>query len=433
MKKKAAEKAGKQEVSHAMSVAFGQLVLPMMLASEAIKKGLLAFVQQLGLLAFTSMLEAEAEQIAGPKGKHAKDRTHHHWGTARTPLPFGGRQVVVERPRVRRKGKGGGEVELPSVAAARETDPMPEHVAEQVVAGVSTRGYERALEPVAESVETRGESKSQVSRALIENTSDKLAEFLARKLDELELAAMFIDGIEIAKHAVIVALGVNKDGTKVPLGVWCGSTENHVVTTELLQNLLERGLRVDRPLLFVIDGGKGIRKALTDVFGDRAIVQRCQVHKTRNVLDHLPDERRTYVRRQMRDAYKSKSAKTAKALLGQLASWLEANGEDSAAASLREGLDETLTVLRLGLPTTLCRTFSTTNAIENMNGTLRRVLRNVKRWRGEDMIKRWVALGVAEAERGFRRVKGHAQMNLLLAALASLRPKTGLAEERKAA
>jgi putative transposase len=430
MKKKAAEKAGKQEVPHAMSIALGQLVLPMMIASEAIKKGLLAFVQQLGLLAFTSMLEAEAEQIAGPKGKHAKDRTHHHWGTASTPLPFGGRQVVVERPRVRRKGKGGGEVELPSVAMARETDPMAAHVAEQVVAGVSTRGYGRALEPVDESIETRGESKSQVSRVLIESTSDKLAEFLGRKLDELELAAMFIDGIEIAKHAVIIAMGVVNDGTKVPLGLWCGSTENHVVATELLQNLVERGLRVDRPILFVIDGGRGIRKALNDVFGTRAVVQRCQAHKIRNVLDHLPDERRTYVRRQMREAYKSKSAKTAKGLLGQLIAWLEANGEDSAAASLREGLDETLTVLRLGLPTTLGRTFSTTNAIENMNGTLRRVLRNVKRWRGEDMIKRWVALGVAEAQRGFRRVKGHGQMNLLLAAL---RPKTGLVEERKAA
>jgi putative transposase len=241
---------------------------------------------------------------------------------------------------------------------------------------------------------------------------------------------MFIDGIEIAKYAVVIALGVAKDGTKVPLGVWCGSTENHVVATALLQSPIERGLRTDTPLLFVIDGGKGIRKALNGVFGNRAVVQRCQAHKTRNVIDHLPDERRSYVRRPMREAYKSKSAKTAKALLGQLAAWLEANGEDSAAASLREGLDETLTVLRLGLPKTLCRTFSTTNAIENMNGTLRRVLRNVKRWRGEGMIKRWVALGVAEAERGFRRVKGHGQMNLLLAAL---RPKTGLVEERKAA
>jgi transposase-like protein len=402
----------------------------MMIASEAIKKGLLAFVQQMGMLAFREMLETEADEIAGPKGKHQQQRTHHRWGTAATPLPFGGRHVVVERPRVRRKGKGGAEVELPSIAAARQADPMPTHVAEQVVVGVSTRGYRRSLEPVDESIQTRGESKSNVSRALVENTAEKLADFLSRKLTDLELAAMFIDGIEIGKHAVIVALGVTVDGTKVPLGVWCGSTENHVVAAALLQNLIERGLRVDAPLLFVIDGGKGLRKALSDVFGDRAIVQRCQVHKARNVRDHLPEERRAYVRRQMRDAYKSKSAKTAKMMLGQLISWLEANGEDSAAASLREGLDETLTVLRLGLPTTLCRTFSTTNAIENMNGTLRRVIRNVKRWRGEAMIQRWVALGVAEAQRGFRRVKGHAQMKTLLAAL---RPNMGVVEERKAA
>jgi transposase-like protein len=431
MKKEAAERVRKQgAIPAATSIALGQLVLPMMIASDAIKKGLLAFVQQIGLLAFRELLEAEAVQIAGPKGKHNASRTHHHWGTAETVLPFGGRHAVVERPRVRGKGKGGQEVELPSVAAARQADPLPNHVAEQVVVGVSTRGYKRSLEPVDESIQTRGESKSNISRALIESTADKLAAFLSRKLDELELVAMFIDGIEIGGHAVVIALGVIADGTKVPLGVWCGSTENHTVATALLQNLIERGLRVEAPLLFVIDGGKGLRKALSDVFGDRAVVQRCQVHKARNVRDHLPQERRAYVRRQMRDAYKSKSAKTAKMMLGQLASWLEANGEDSAAASLREGLGETLTVLRLGLPTTLCRTFSTTNAIENMNGTLRRVIRNVKRWQGEAMIKRWVALGVAEAQRGFRRVKGHAQMKHLLAAL---RPNKGVAEERRAA
>lgn len=431
MKKRAAKRGRLQAiVPQAMSIALQQIALPMMLASDAIRNGLLAFVQQMGMLAFQQLLAAEAETIVGPKGKHAPERTHHHWGTASTLLPFGGRHVVVERPRVRRKGKGGKEVDLPSIATARETDPMPLHVAEQIVVGVSTRGYKRSLEPVDESIETRGESKSNASRALIERTTEKLAEFLDRRLDDIELAAMFIDGIEIAGHAVIIGLGVTEDGKKVPLGVWCGSTENHVIATALLQNMIERGLRVDAPMLFVIDGGKGIRKALNDVFGDRAVVQRCQVHKARNVRDHLPEERRAYVRRQMRDAYKSKSAKTAKMMLGQLISWLEKNGEDSAAASLREGLDETLTVLRLGLPATLCRTFATTNAIENMNGTLRKVLRNVKRWRGEGMIKRWVALGVAEAQRGFRRVKGYAQMNVLVAAL---RPNNAVVKKDTAA
>src|SRR5271170_76389 len=288
-----------------MSMMLGQLVLPMMLASEAIKKGLLAFVQQIGLLAFRELLEGEAMQIAGPKGKHNASRTHHHWGTAETVLPFGGRHVVVQRPRVRRKGKGGKEVELPSVAAAREADPMSSHVAEQVVVGVSTRGYERSLEPVDESLETRGESKSNVSRSLIENTTEKLADFLSRSLSDLDIVAMFIDGIEIGKHAVIIALGVNVDGTKVPLGVWCGSSENHTVATALLQNLIARGLRVDAPMLFVIDGGKGLRKALSDVFGDRAIVQRCQVHKARNLKSHVSKARWSYVKSMLNQAYRS--------------------------------------------------------------------------------------------------------------------------------
>jgi putative transposase len=431
MKKRAAGESRNQGCGPSLTpLELQQLVLPMMVASEALKKGLLACVQQIGMLAFRTMLEAEAEEIAGPKGKHAAERTYHHWGTARTPLPFGGRHVVVERPRVRAKGKGGKEVELPSVSTARSADPMPAHVAEQVLVGVSTRGYERSLEPLDESLESRGESKSNVSRALVAKTTEKLGEFLDRKLDEVALAAMFIDGIDIGGHAVILALGVTKDGTKVPLGVWCGSTENHVVTAALMQNLIERGLRVDAPLLFVIDGGKGIRKALNDVFGTRAVVQRCQVHKMRNVRDHLPEERRAYVSRQMHDAYKSRSAKTAKKLLLQLVSWLEANGEDAAAASLREGLDETLTVLRLGLPATLCRTFGTTNAIENLNSTVRRVIRNVKRWRGESMIQRWVALGVTEAQRSFRRVKGHGQMNLLLSALS---PNTEVVRDKKVA
>jgi len=408
-----------------------QLALPMFVASDAIQKGLLAFVQQMGLLALSEMLAADAEGIAGPKGRHAPDRAYNHWGSARTPLPFGGRQVVVERPRVRRRGKGGKEVELPTIEALRQADPMPARVAEQVVVGVSTRGYDRSLERVDEQLEPRGTSKSNVSRALVERTTHKVAEFLNQKLDALDIVAMYIDGIEIGKHAVVIALAVTSDGTKVPLGVWSGSTENAVLTTALLQNLLERGLRVDAPMLFVIDGGKGIRKALHDVFGDRAVVQRCRVHKLRNVREHLPEERRAYVARQMHDAYKSKNASTAKKKLQQLAAWLEANGEQSAAASLREGLDETLTVLRLGLPEVLSRAFATTNAIENMNATLRRVLRNVKRWRGEGMIQRWVALGIAEAQRGFRRVKGYQKMPALVAAL---RPNAAtVVEERKVA
>ena len=281
------------------------------------------------------------------------------------------------------------------------------------------------------SIETHGASKSNTSRLLIDATTEKLAQFVGRKLDEVDLIAMFIDGIEFAGHAVLVALGVTIDGTKTPLGIWAGSTENTTVVTELLSNLVGRGLRVEQSMLFVIDGGKAIRKALRDVFGDRAVVQRCQVHKARNIRDHLPEARRAYVARQIRDAYDSATVATAKKKLMQLASWLDSNGHGDAASSLREGLDETLTVTRLGLTGTLRRTFATTNPIENMNGSLRRVARNVKRWKDEAMIRRWVALGIAEAQKGFRRVRGYTHMPSLVAAL---RPAAAtVASEKKVA
>jgi len=428
MTKQVAEKNRKQAQNAplALVTAMQQLVLPLVAGIEATKGGLLAFVHQMGMLALQELLALDAAALAGPKGKHAMNRTHHHWGTTRTPLPLGGRNVVVERPRVRQKG--GGEAELPTLEAFRHSDPMAARVLEQIVLGVSTRGYDRSLESVPDELETRGTSKSAASRALIDKTAEKLAEFVERSLADVAIVAMFIDAIEVGGKAVIVALGVTIDGTKVPLGLALGSTENHVVATDLLQGLLTRGLRVEDRLLFVIDGGKGTRKAILDVFGNRALIQRCQVHKMRNVREHLPEARRAYVQRQMRAAYKSTTFKTAKGLLQQLASWLESNGEDSAAASVREGLDETLTVLRLGLSKTLCRTFSTTNAIENMNGGIRRVGRNVKRWRGETMISRWVALGIAEAAKKFRRVKGHQQMSSLIAAL---RPNTKSVESDK--
>jgi transposase-like protein len=415
-----------------MGVAMQQLMLPLLLAVEATKKGLLSFVQQMGMVVLSELLEQEAAQIAGPKGRHIDGRTHHHWGTAATPVCFGGRHVSLPHPRVRVRGKGRGhEVALPSIEALREADPMSTRVAEQIALGVSTRGYERSLEPIDETIESRGTSKSNASRALIDATAEKLASFVSRRLDDLDLVAMFIDGIEFAGHAVIIALGVTIDGTKTPLGIWAGSTENTTVVTELLSNLVARGLRVDESTLFVIDGGKAIRKALRDVFGDRALVQRCQVHKARNVRDHLPESRRAYVARQMRDAYNSTTASTAKKKLMQLASWLDSNGEESAAASLREGLDETLTVMRLVAHGTLRRTFATTNAIENMNGSLRRIARNVKRWRDEGMIRRWVALGIAEAQKGFRRVKGHKDMPSFVAAVRS--SPTTVAAEKKVA
>jgi hypothetical protein len=252
-------------------------MLPLLLAMDATKKGLLAFVQQMGMAVLSELLAVEAVEIAGPKGKQVAGRTHHHWGTTSTPIAFGGRNVSIERPRVRARGKGKQkEVELPTIEALREGDPMSARVTEQILAGVSTRGYERSLEPLDPTLNGRGASKSNASRALVDVTTEKLAAFVSRKLDDVDLVAMFIDGIVFAGHTMIVALGVTIDGTKVPLGLWGGSTENAVLATALVQNLVERGLRIEHSMLFVIDGGKGLRKALRDVFGDRAIVQRCQ-------------------------------------------------------------------------------------------------------------------------------------------------------------
>jgi putative transposase len=437
MKKKAATEVGKQESSFEprscgnpslSDKVTAQLLLPMLQGIAETRAGLLAFVYQQGLEALERVLQADAEALAGPKGKHLPDRTHHRWGTTQTSLPLGGRRIVVERPRVR--SKDGHEASLPSIETLSAADSLPERVAEQIVLGVSTRGYKRSLEPLPAKVRSRGTSKSSASRALVAKTTEKMDDFLKSSLEQVDLIALFLDGIEVAEQVVVVALGVTCDGTKVPLGLWQGSTENAAICTELLQDLLGRGLKIDQPLLCVIDGGKGIRKAVRDVFGERAVVQRCQVHKTRNVRDHLSESRRGWVAGQMQDAYRTKSAEVAKRRLLQLVDWLESNGEQSAAASLREGLDETLTVLRLALPTLLTRTFSTTNPIENLNGNIRRVIRNVKRWRPGPMVRRWTALGIAEAQRGFHRVKGHAHMLLLVRAL---RPQTPTIESQEKA
>ena len=223
----------------------------------------------------------------------------------------------------------------------------------------------------------------------------------------------------MAGQTVVVTLGITIDGTKVPLGIWLGSTENSRVCTAMLQDLLERGLRVDESILCVVDGGKGIRKALVDVLGDLAVIQRCQIHKLRNLRSYLPKSRHAYVLQTMKEAYKSKSADKARKKLRALVSWLERNGYDEAAGSLREGMEETLTVVKLALPESLRKSLATTNSIENLNGTIRRVSRNVKRWKSPSMIRRWTALGVVTAEKKFRRIKGYRHMGALVHALRS--------------
>lgn len=394
-----------------------QLLMPMVAGMAAAKRDLMEWVQEVGLEALKEVFEADATAIAGPKGQHSQERINHRWGTTDTELPFGGRRIGLKRPRVR--SKLGQEVTLPSVARFQAEDPLPERVLNQIVLGVSTRGYGSSLETAPAGVRSRGTSKSAASRHLVERMGAKLRDYLARPLGEVKLLALMLDGIEVARHTVVVALGITEDGTKTTLGLWQGSTENAALCTSLLQDLISRGLKLDTKILCVIDGGKGIRKAIEDVLGDLAVVQRCQLHKRRNLKAHLPEERQAYVDRALREAYRSASADTARKLLRNLISWLDNNGHEDAAASLREGMEETLTVLKLGLSERLRRSLSTTNSIESTLGTVRRVSRNVKRWKA-GMVRRWVAMGLLTAQKRFRRIKGYRDLPQLIAAL---RPK----------
>jgi transposase-like protein len=392
-----------------------QLLMPLVAGMAATKADLMEWVQGVGLEALKEVFEADALAIAGEKGKHLRDREHHRWGTTETELPFGGRRIRVERPRVRKKS--GGEVQLPSVRRFQEEDPIPERVVNQILLGVTTRGYGRSLEALPPGVKGRGVSKSAASRHLVARMGSKVRDYLSASLENVDLLVMMLDGIEVGGETVVVAIGVTVDGTKIPLGLIQGSTENGAICTSLLHDLLSRDLKVEEKILCVIDGGKGIRKALEDVFGDRALIHRCHLHKRRNLKDHLPKKVQLYVDRLLREAYGSTSADVGRKRLRSLISWLEGNGYEDAASSLREGLEETLTLLKLDLPPRLRSFLATTNAIENTMSTVRRVTRNVKRWKDGGMIRRWTAIGLMEAQRKFRRIRGYRELPKLVAAL----------------
>lgn len=408
-------KQAQEPSSNGVMARIGQMLLPMVAGIAATKRDLTEWVCEKGLEALHRTLKEDAEEIAGPKGKHRRDRSHYHWGRCVGELSLGGRRIQVKRPRVR--SRTGQEASLPSFELFRQEDPLPERVVNQILLGVSTRGYEGSLERPLPGIRYRGTSKSAASRHLVSETQRKLEEYLRRRLDEVELLVLMVDGIEVAGHTVVVSLGITIDGTKVPLGLWLGSTENAQLCTALLQQLLQRGLRIGGRVLCVVDGGKGIRKALVDVLGDLAVIQRCQLHKLRNLQAHLPQNRFAYVRKTMVEAYQSKEAHEARKRLQALASWLERGGYEEAARSLREGMEETLTVLKLELPQALQRSLATTNAVENLIGTFRRVSRNVKRWKNPSMIRRWTTLGLVTAEKKFRRIKGYHHMHVLLHAL----------------
>jgi len=377
------------------------------------KTELLELALRSGLKVFTAMLEEDRTALCGPRYAHEPERPASRAGTTRSEVVLGGRKVLIQRPRVR---TASGEVPLPTFQTMASTDPLDRRVVEQMLVGVATRQYARSLEPLGPEMTSRGTSKSAVSRRFVARTTAQLAAWQSAPLEALDLVALLIDGVHVGDHCLIVALGIAADGQKHALGLSDGSTENATVCQGLLANLQSRGLRTDRSLLVILDGSKALRKAVRATFGDAALVQRCQVHKTRNILDYLNDRQRPWAQAILRRAYQSADLKTAQRLLLDLARRLETE-HPSAAESVREGLDETLTVLTLNLSARLRRSLATTNAAESLLSRTRHVKRNVKRWRGGQMMLRWVAAGVLEAVKGFRRLKGYADMPTLVAAL----------------
>ena len=381
----------------------------------AAKEGLLALAVAVGLDVLRSMMEAEVTAIVGPKGKHNPNRKAFRHGTEEGRVVLGGRKVPIQRPRVRTKD--GQEVRLESYEAFQDEQLLTQAALERMLHGLSTRRYHHGLEPVGDDLPAVATSKSSVSRHFVAATRKALAELLARPLGEQRYLVLMLDGIEVADHTVVVALGITADGQKQILGLWEGATENAAVCRALLTDLVERGLRVDGGILVVIDGAKALRAAVRDVLGAKATVQRCQVHKKRNVLDHLPDEARAWVGRKLDQAWRETDYEKARTALTSLAKTLD-DKYPGAATSLREGLEETLTVLRLELPEALRKTLRSTNPIESAFEKVRMACRNVKRWRNGQQVLRWTAAGLLEAEKGFRRIKGYRQLPMMSEALS---------------
>lgn len=369
-----------------------------------------------GFQVLTAMLEEDRERLCGPRHQQAEGRRAYRHGSESAPVVLGGRKVRVKKLRVR-SASGGGEITLPTWEDITREDPLDERAVEQMLVGVSTRGYARSLEPLPPGAESIAVSRSSVSRRFVARTAAKVEEFLSRSL-EADFPVVMIDGTGLGEHVLVVALGIDSDGHKQVLGVVEGSTESHGVCQALLRDLIDRGLAVERARLFVIDGGKGLRKAIRETFAQWALIQRCQVHKLRNVLDHLPGSKRAVIGAALRKAWSADSEAQGRQQLEAIATRLEAH-HPGAVSSLREGLDETLTLLALGAKGALYRTLCSTNPIENLQGALKRVAKRVKRWRGGSMALRWAATALMEAEKRFRRIRGHRELATLNASLLS--------------
>ena len=376
-----------------------------------------------GIEAMEQMLRGDAQRLVGRPHSRGRGRVGQRWGATKGKIGFHGGKVDVRRPRVRCEGH---EVQLPTWRTAQAEDWLGRWAMNLMLINVSTRKLKRAVrlpEGDLPAVMGDGTSKSAASRRFVALSAERMAGWMGSDLSRLDLVVIQIDGLHIGNDLVLVgALGIDGEGNKHPLGLVEGATENAAVAQTLIDNLIERGLDPKVCRLFIVDGAKALTKVIRATFGRHTPIQRCQIHKARNVIERLPKPLHAPVRKALRQAWELDDADRAERLLRNLARRLE-HEAPGVAGSILEGIDEMLTVNRLGLPAQLRRSLACTNSIENVMGTVRRVCRNVKRWRNASMALRWTAAGMMEATKGFRRLKAHKQLPILKAALVAHQAK----------
>lgn len=391
-----------------------EIPLPLLGAFANIENSFFELCIDAGQQVLAAMMEQDREDLCGPRWQRDPDRRAGRAGTTKSEVTLGGRRIQIDRPRVR--SKEGEELALPSFAQAAKRDPLDHHALNAVACGISSRKYARSLDSLPEGIEERSTSKSSVSRRYVAMTASQMTKWLTTPLGDRHFPIVMIDGIHLGDHLVLIALGIDTEGKKQVLGLREGDTENGQVARGLLRDLVDRGLDQERARLFVVDGAKALTSAIRKMFGPLAAIQRCQIHKQRNVLGHLPDGLHENVKAVMREAWSLGDAKVAKRRLERLASSLEAD-HPGAAASVREGMGETLTLQALGIGGTLYKKLRTTNAIENLNSGIASYSKNVKCWKNGSMVVRWTSAAIVEAEKKFRRVHGWRDVEKLVRAL----------------
>ena len=403
-----------------------QMILPMADIVGLLQQGVGHLLRQAGLELMNLVMEEEVRHLAGERHQQHEGRQAHRWGKEDGYCVVDGQKVPIQKTRLRTASSNGGKREqrLGSYELFQRSGPLQAVVWDKMMRGLSTRNYGAVVKDFQDAY---GIEKSAVSENFIEASREKVKQLMERPLGELRLCAVLIDGTPFKDRQMIAALGIGCDGTKTVLGIREGATENATVVSALLGELVERGLDFSTPRLYILDGGKALHAAVRRHAGEAGFIQRCQVHKKRNVVDHLPDEYKADVRRKMQNAYAMAEYADAKRALDQLHRELM-DLNPSAARSLEEGLEETLTVHKLRVPDQLRRSLASTNVIESAFSIVETVCRNVKRWRAGDQIERWVGSGLLVAERQFRKVIGFRQIPLLLSSMANAVSKKPVAK-----